>query len=346
MTPTDHLRRCLDAGEPDAPLLIALAELIRARIRESGMWEQPPEYLGYPEYHSWTEAYSGGEPWPATATDFYMEEVKPDLDFFEQTIRAGTSVDALLWQKVSFFLIDRQKRNDPIGYRTFKNLVAVIEAMVAEGAATVTGRVKGKIRNPTLVRLTREDAALPVAERDLARVLDSDAAWQPVLRRLGKLGEGAQRLLRERLDGFPAAGVAAFLVGELATVLKARTRPAHETWSRPADAGGTPPAGDPDNAEVFRTGEQGERYIIAKARLAALAQSVRESVVRSNYTPKVQRAMLTVLADWLKYLALGQDPPPLREWAAELGLPKSSLADYVQRLRLLFRAIMGQQQAN
>jgi hypothetical protein len=335
---TDHLRRYLSTGEPDVALLAALADLVRQRLRKSGMWGHPPEYFGYPEYHTWEEAFSEEDPSPGPAGDFFLEEVVPESAFFDQTLQAGNDVDALLRQKVRWFLTDRQKRHDPIGYRAFMNLLAVVEAMVADGSAVATNRVGGKIRNPTLVRLTSTGSSPPADEGELSRVIDTDADWQPVLRRLAKLGKGAQRLLRERLELFPAAGVAAFSVGELGAVLKARAREANEAWNRATEAG--------NNPNESRTPPQSECYTPSEEDLSSLRSRVCAAVEKSEYTPKVKRGMAVVFEDWLKYLAAGADHPPLREWAPQLGLSRSTLGDYLQRLQSLMRAVLRPGQAD
>jgi hypothetical protein len=170
----------------------------------------------------------------------------------------------------------------------------------------------------------------------LARVIDSDPEWPPVLLRLAKLGLGAQRLLRGRLDRFPAAGVAAFQVGEFGDLLKARVRAVNQAWGRPGGEGEGP--AEEDAADPSRTGEPGGRYFMSAEDLAAFGRRVREAVEGSDFTDKVRRRMLVVLEDWLKYLAIGQGPPKVREWAAQLGLPKSSLSEYRNNLLPFMRA--------
>jgi hypothetical protein len=337
VTLTEHLRRYLDKGEPDVPLLAALANEVRERLRAARMWQQPPEYFGYPEYHSWQEAFSGDDAAPGPVADFFLEKIVPEQSFLTQTLGAGNDVEALVRQKVKWFLIDRQKRHDPVGYRAFMNLVAVVEAMAAGGAAVVENRVRGKVRNPTLVRLTRGGPGPPAGADELARVIDADAEWQPVLRRLAKLGTGAQRLLRERLERLPSAGVVAFVVGELGDLLKARARAANEAWNRPEDL---------DRADESRTGPPGGRYPTSEEDLTALGRGLRQAVEKSDCTPKVKRGLVAVFEDWEKYLAAGQDHPQVREWASQLGLARSTLADYLRRLRGLLQAVLDRRSAD
>src|SRR5262249_9517066 len=159
--------------------------------------------------------------------------------------QAGNSVEALLRQKIKWFLLDRQRKHDPVGYRAFMNLVAVVEAMITAGAATATNLVRRRVRNPTILRLTSTGHALPASRNELARLIDSDPAWQPVLLRLGKLGKGAQELLRKRLDQFSSLGVAAFQVGEFGALLKERVRAANEAWHRPSP--NVPSVSEPDD---------------------------------------------------------------------------------------------------
>lgn len=341
MTLTKLLQDYLDSGEADEALLAAVAELIRERIWKSHMWNQPPEFFGYPEYHTWSEAFSGDDPSPGPAGDFFLEEIVPEQNFLDQTIRAGNTVEALLRQKVRFFLTDRQKKFDPIGYRAFKNFVAVIEGMVSEGVASVSNRVRGKIRNPSIVRLTSSGPAPCAGEQELGHVIDGDPDWQPVLIRLAKLGTGAQRLLRARLDRFLSQGVGAFSVGEFGFLLKARARAANKAWNRPTENSGNPP-----NQDESRTNLENDRYSLSEEYLVDFARKVRQAVEGSDYTAKVKRGMLVVFEDWLKYLRVGNDHPPFRDWAIQLGLRKSSIADHYKNLRQLIRAALEKGQAD
>ncbi len=345
MSLTEHLRQYLASNKPDVALLASLAELIRERIWKSGMWEQPPDYFGYPEYHSWREAFAADDPSPGPAGDFFLEEIVRDRSFLEETIQAGNAIDAWMRQRIKWFLIDRQKKHDPIGYRVFKNLTAVLEAMIADGSATATNQVQGKLRNQSLIRLKSVEPGSLAGEPDLARLIDTDPEWQPVLLRLAKLGKGAQQLLRERLVRLSSAGVDAFSVGDLAAILKAKVRALYEAWNRPSECTSTGSPTTPENPDEFRTDAPDERYGDGDEHLDSLRREVPEAVERSEYISKVKRGMLVVFEDWLNYLQMGRDHPPLREWAAQLGLPKSSLGDYLNRLRLVIRGILEKRRA-
>jgi hypothetical protein len=338
MTLTDHLRRYLEGADADVALLAGLADLIRIRLQRSGMWCHPPDYFGYSEYHSWSEAFSGDDLTPAPVCDFFLEEVVPEQDFLLKTVLAGNTIEALLGQKVKWFLTDRQRKHEPVGYRVFGNLVATVKAMIDDGIAASTNLVRGKVRNPTVIRLGASAHGPPAHADELAQVIARDPDWPPVLLRLSKLGRGAQRLLRERLDQFPAAGVVAFQVGEFGALLKARVRAAHEAWTRPAGQDPESPAEDCDL--LSRTGGPGDRYFMSEEGLASFGRRVREAVDQSNFTDKVRRRMIVVLEDWLKYLAAGQEPPKVREWAVQLALPKSSLNEYRNNLLPLMRAVL------
>jgi hypothetical protein len=338
MSLTDHLRRYLEGADPDLALLVGLADLIRERLQRSFMWGHPPDFFGYPEYHSWSEAFSDDDPSPGPAGDFFLEEIVPEQDFLRKTVQAGNPVEALLRQKVRWFLTDRQRKHDPIGYRVFENLVATVQAMLDDGAIAAANLVRGKVRNPTVVRLTAAEPGPPADTDELARVIDHDPEWSAVLLRLAKLGRGAQRLLRERLDRFPTVGVRAFQVGELGGLLKSRARAANRSWNRPA--GEDSASAGRDDGDLSRTSELGDRYFTSEEVLVSFGRRVREAIERSDFTDKVRRRMLVVLDDWLKYLAAGQDTPKVREWAIQLGLPKSSLNEYRNNLLPFMRAVL------
>jgi hypothetical protein len=333
---TDHLRTYLETGEPTVALLGELAALVRRRIRALGMWGQPPRFLGYPDFSSWDEAFNSEDMAPGPVADFFLERIVPDLDYLGLTIRAGNRVEALLYQKIGFFLTDRQKKNDPVGYRAFKNLAATLEAMETDGVANLSNRVRGKVRNPTVVRLAGPGPGGLTDERDLAAAIDRDEEWQSVILRLSKLGIGAQRLLRARLDRLTDVGISAFQVGDLGRILKDRARQAHEAWNRQSEAkdGG-------ENADEIRTDPGLSSYSTSEETLNSLDTRVRIAIAESGYTAKVKRGMELVLNDWLRHLRDGRRPPPLSEWSAQLGLSRSSLGDYRKRLEDLLRTAVS-----
>jgi hypothetical protein len=378
MNLTQLLLRALETGaEADRVRFMAeVGRLIARQVRASDMWEveNGPRYFGFEDHRRWSDIYprdfeanlmryAGADP----TTDFFLgshgseagaqkaDGTEPagaqrrvsrfELAFGESgrlaaMVRNGDDIGGYLATMVRNYLHERQKRNDPVGYRVFKNLEAVIEELDDADVVLVTGRVgrRERIRRSTRIRFRAPDSEGHAPE-PVTVVL---AALGGNVHKLAKLGRGAQRLLRPAVEGLPEACVTEFIFGDLLAPLQEHVREAARIW------GGEPPGGplETDESKILekiRITDPAAGYTTLDEQLTALADKVRTAIEQGGFQERTRLGLKRVLDDWFGHLAEtqadGDEHPPLTGWALRLGLKRATLGDHVQRLRALIARV-------
>jgi len=252
--------------------------------------------------------------------------------------RQGDDIGGYLATMVRNYLHERQKSKDPVGYRVFKNLEAVTEELEAANVLDVSDRMgrRQRIRPSSKVRF-RATGALSSAPTSITEAVLGSPTLAGKVHKLAKLGRGAQRLLRPAVENLPAIGVSVFQFGELLAPLQQRVREAARVWFGEVQAAsrGIETSGA-KNLEEIRIVEPAERYTLSE-HLELLARDVRVEIDQVVPQERTRRGLRRVLDDWFAYLAETQadadEHPALDEWAIRLGLKRSTLWDYITRLR-------------
>lgn len=378
MNVTQLLLRAIETGSPDdrVRFMAEVGRLIARQVRASDMWEveNSPRYFGFEgEGHQrWSDIYpsgfednlghyAGAEP----TIDFFLgspeqgpqaQQAAPVTQQppsrFEQAFaadgrlgamaRRGDDIGGYLATMVRNYLHDRQKKNDPFGYRAFKNLEAVIEALEGDKVLIVTGRVgrKERIRRSSLVRFRTASAGGGAPASVVGAVLAAPALTGNA-HKLAKLGRGAQRLLRPVVEGLPAAGVGEFQFGELLTPLQEQVRDAARVWfGGPPSAQQTLEAAEANNLAENRIAVPSERYATLE-HVEALTNRVRDAIDRSTYQERTRHGLRRVFDDWIDYVNETQslEHPPYAQWAIRLGVPSSTIENHVQKLKVIISQV-------
>ncbi len=366
MNLSELLRRPLaSVPEPERVALMAeLGRMIANRIRAVEMWDQPPEYFGYPEFRHWREAY----PADFESRAFDYASASPTLDFFAerfaQALDAGGPLNTVLDDggdvfpyvavMIGNFLTDRQRTNDPVGYRVFKNLEAVVQGLELAGTAILSGlhdrkSKPGRVRRATQVRFTTPTGPSPTAP--LLELLLAADSLRGSLHKLSKLGTGAQRLLGLAVAALPGAGVSSFEFGELLVPLQTAVRDAVRVWVDCPTA--IPALGVLADGEIIsreiRKSDSRSRYQTLNEHFDVVRREVRAAIDTGNYQDRTRNAMCCVLDDWFAHLAAagadGDAHPPLDDWARQLGVKRSTLWDHLERLRGIIRQALARIEA-
>lgn len=354
MNLTHLLRRALDtkADEDRVRFMAALGRLIERRLRAIEMWDQKPEYLGYPDVGQWKDIYppgfeghTGEYAAAAPTIDFLADSLTPALDAdgtMAKALRRGEEVGGYITIMVRNFLTDRQKNHDPVRYRVFKNLEAVAEALETSGVVKVSNRDGGRpprIRRVSRVRFVNTTAGEAATDTGLIETVLAAPSLSGCLHKLAKKGVGAQRLLRPAVEYLPKAGIGEFVFGELLTPLQARVREAASLWAGDSPSVAPKPGSKAEEqfAEKTRTAAAIGSYPTLDEYLAALASDVRAAIETEVPQERTRAGLHRILDDWFNHLAEtgaeGDDHPPLTEWATRLGVRRATLGDHVQRLR-------------
>jgi hypothetical protein len=335
MSLTDHFRQLEATGGPDEQFLAALGKALRSRLHHAGLWDQPPTYLGYPEFRKWDAAFVGGDAAAAPTLDCYVEAIARRYDSLADHLLKKDNIDGLILLNVKRFVLAQQKKHDPIGYSVFKNLEAVLEDMVAASQVCAEQRTEQRLRNDSLIRFPGGTSS--VTREQLEAALNADQ-WEEALPRQVKIGKGAQRILLACLVTLPAAGVASFRLGDLATVLKDRVRNVHAQRNRPPESEVVPQSrADQDISELIRIVHPAPSYEDSSDSLQLLLTRMREAIKTLDVQERTRTGLLRVLEELSHHAETDEEVPSWAELARRLGVRRTTLWDHLERLRDLAR---------
>src|SRR5690349_2236014 len=126
---TEHVRNFGATSDPAGQVLPALERLLRHRMRQKNLLSAPPEFLGYAGVPSWASPNAFED----IVVDCYIYAIAQRLAALRNQLKIKPNVDGLIARNVKNFLLERQRRHDPIGYAVFGNVQgAVLEAATAK----------------------------------------------------------------------------------------------------------------------------------------------------------------------------------------------------------------------
>ncbi len=134
-----------DAGDFTA-LLNGLRQALVAELKRRSLWQAPPSYLGIYGGTRWSD----GELLEDLLLDCYHFIFIHRLPGLIQQLSVRPNIDGLVFLNIRHFLLETQKRYDPLGYRVFSVLKAAVLRLVAAGELHVLAGDPG-IRNDTVL---------------------------------------------------------------------------------------------------------------------------------------------------------------------------------------------------
>jgi hypothetical protein len=338
MSFTDHLRRLDASRAPDEAFLADLGRALRRRLRKAELWDHSPALLGYPEFRTWGEAFADGPAVAAPTIDCFLEAVVRRYDALMDQLLTQDNIDGLVFLNIDRFILARRRNHDPIGYSAFKNLEAALEEMAAADEVTAEQRTGGRLRNATVIRWA---AAAALATREtLEAALAADPEWEQALPRMVKIGRGAQRLLLSCLRHLPRSGVLAFLLGDLAGLLKERARQAHAARNRlPDDEVVLEGRAGKDIAELIRIVRPAPGYEQDREAFQLLVRRLQQAIEGLGLQERTRTGLSLLLKELSHYAETDEDAPSWAELARRLGVRRATLWDHLERLREVARRL-------
>ncbi|MEM1178497.1 MAG: hypothetical protein AAGM22_09140 [Acidobacteriota bacterium] len=177
----------------------ALSRAVRRELNRRGLWTSPPRYLGVESTGAWND-----EALEELVSECYLFLMRR-LRTLHQHLKLKPNVDGLVILNIKNFLYERQKSNDPLGYRIFDIARSAVRLAVEKGALSVVGG-DPRIQNSTALAFppaTDERPGAPIeSRRDQAQQLAADrcARWVDALIPDLLLANGRRRLeVAERL---------------------------------------------------------------------------------------------------------------------------------------------------
>ena len=224
---TDYVRVLRLSIEPPPDVFEAawskLRRLLVGELKRRGLWNAPPSYLGIYGYSRWSDEDAFEELRLDCYEALFVDRM-PSLEAL--TAEPSAKIDALCLQNLRYFLHERQKKHDPLGYRVFAVLRRAVRDLIEEGVLHV---LEGdpRVRNATVLGFAPE-AELESRDEQEDRGLDLDGyveAWlDDVLPDLATAApsklEDVNRKLGGRLSSLAETGITAFRFEDVAGPLK------------------------------------------------------------------------------------------------------------------------------
>ncbi len=331
---TEHVRHFRTGGDPAEKVLSELEKLLRQRMRRRNLHSAPPSYLGY-DPRSW-DAPGAFED---IVADCYVFAVLDRLHGLRNQLRVLANLDGLIVRNVDNFLLERQRRHDPIGYAVFGNVEGAARRAEAAGELLVEGRNRGKLHNSSLLRLDQaKPSAEPVEARTLQEALEQAPGWDQAVPSLVATTEEGQDWVYHFIKRLRGAGVAVVRCGDLVAVLAKRTRAswaAHHAVPRQEIAF----EGDDDLGNLVRmvcpgqTLDDRDRWQSLKEKMARRIGLDRQQRVRERVT-QVFAGLVQLIeeGDW--------GPPKQAELIGRLGIPRATLSDDFRILKGILEQVL------
>jgi hypothetical protein len=336
---TNHVRNFSSRDETTQEVLVELGELLRRRMGRRRLWEAPPSYLGYSG-----PVWDRGDAWDDLLTDCYLYAFLESgrLEALHNHLGVFPSIDGLIIRNVDHFLLERQRRHDPIGYAVYGNVEAAVRDARDMGLLRVEELDEGRrLQSDSLLHFPRKELGVSGTDTKwLRRAIQEAPGWDGALADLVRTTEAGQEWVFRLLDTLAASDPGPVRAGDLVALLADRARadwkarhmvsPDESGFEGEDAAGQLVPALFPDislddrdhwewlKGEVARQIEALDRQARVRERLARVFEAVVEGVESGGSSPLRQADL-----------------------ARELGVPRATLADDFTQLREIVTRVRG-----
>lgn len=321
----------------------ALRRMLVSELKRRSLWSLPPACLGIYGCATWADPDAVEE----LVADCFVFIFAERFRSLKAQLRYKPNVEGLILRNLRNFLLETQRRYDPVGFRVFTVLRSAVRGALSAGELQVIAGSPG-VRNDTVlafhVEASPEEAARPEELRPHARAWNDDLLPDLITARGWDVRQVTARLERHLLR-LAAEGFRAFHFYDLVDALRQDARARwRAVWVHSPE--GIPPRPEEDGfAAVARLAKlPGEDE---RERLRELLACLERSIDRVAEPPARTRDYLRRLLVFLKTHAVeppeersasGRGLPSHRQLAQLLAIPRERLPDLFQTLRDLAEA--------
>lgn len=326
---TEHVRQFDALSDPAHDVLPELARLLKQRMRRKNLLSAPPSYLGYGAAPSW------GAPgaFDDIVVDCYVYAILNRLRGLRARLALWPNIDGLVVRNIDQFLIERQRRQDPVGYAVFSNVEGAARPGAATGLLAVEGPADGRLRSDSVLRLDLSRMSAGPAELDeiktaLARADD----WGKALPSLVVVSEEGQEWVVGFLARLKQTGLAAVRCGDLVAVLAAQAR--GDRAAAHAVVGQDVAFGDDDDFRAVVRMVRPDEGFADRESWDKLKRELAGRIAGSGRQQRVRERLSAVFAAVIQHIEEGAtDWPSQADLVARLGIPRATLSDDMRSLQ-------------
>ena len=212
--------------------LAFFADALCTRMRWRGLSEAPPAWLCYP-FSDWAEQ-GAFDALLVDCVDYAV--VKRIKRLFLKLkklkkLKKFDNVAPLIYKNIRFFLHDRQRRCDPIGYAVGKNAQVAVQQAVEQGVFTAQQlNNKGKVDNQTILTFSANCSAEVCDKEALKSALGKLKKWHKVQLKLVEMRKEVQAELCQVVCQLAEKGsITSFKFRDLAKIMKDEVRSAWQS---------------------------------------------------------------------------------------------------------------------
>ena len=196
-------------------LLDELGNILREQMRIRGLWEAPPELVGYPG-DNWEET---GE-FEEITIDCYNKVIIQQIYNLQQRLKQQKNIDLVVIWKIKHFLMEQQTQHDPLGYAVTSNIKDAIQKVVRANILSITGldQRRGICERTTLFFIDQKKPDIN-DQGFLDTVLHSHTNWLNLRLTLAQITPDAQKQLYELILQLHHWGVKGFRYNDFLIVM-------------------------------------------------------------------------------------------------------------------------------
>lgn len=270
-------------------------------------------------------------------------------EYMERKVHAGNSLEGLVETIVKQWLGELHAKKDPHGSAIFNNLRKALREMVhdPDSQLIVINGPDSKFDSETIFGIP-ESTADPIDSQTVATCISTDSTWQKVFKKVVQYGKSVQQLIKNAVQGMVNNDQLPFYFNDLLAAIKEKSYdPENLNLDKEENY-------DPETEKrqtFFRITRENEGYktkeeITEKLQLAHLAVNQR---VRSKPTKERLHKLLDLLEkrcfEEKKDLTTSEPKTiglELDELEEELGIGRTTIYDYLQRLHEYYESVREQ----
>jgi len=313
-----------------AELLKAVKDRLEHTMKKKRVWTAPPAILGFPEYDSWTS-----DAFQDLTFHCFIYAITERLHHLQNAIKAGSdNIDGLVNNNIENFLLDLQKKHDPIGYFLARNArLAIEELLNTEAIKAAYLAKKNTVNNNTLLIFAPFQIKQASSEEQLEAHIKTIVNWQddlPILRKQ-EINPDTQTRMVEIILRLGQA-VYCFRFRSFMQVFKVGAwqlgKPEMISLSQ---------SSDDDDGEQSNTLDTLLPPVLDIAIDWSAFESFAQYIYAKSKTDNEKQVWATIIEHFAEY----QEMPTTRFIASQTNIPKSTVVDVMKKIRSYSEAYLS-----
>jgi hypothetical protein len=320
--------------------LANFANALCNQMRWRGLSNGLPKWICYP-FASWGERGT----FDALLVDSVDDAIANRINSLCSRLKISDNIDPLVYNNIKFFLHNRQRHCDPIGYAVAQNALAAVQIAVEQGVFTAQKlNNRGKVHNQTILTFSANSSSEELCNEDaLKKALVKLEKWGEIQLKLVEMRKTVQAELCQVICQLAEqADISSFKFGDLAKIMKDEVRSAWHS-SNVILEGEELGIDAPDNDDLDQIIYQLDKVKIIKFDTTyeqweswkALIKEIHDDIEKLDCKDKIRQRIIEEFQLIVNLIEEDQEPPSQAQLAKYLKIPKNTLNQDIKIFRQL-----------